>query len=130
MTSSKLAAILLMALYLPAAWAQAKKVSTAEDARIYREAMVWFKKAEALIGQAGGDEAPAISLVERIVSLDKTDAEALLGLAVLYQKQSRLDEAAVCYRQLLEIEPRSFAGHFNLGLIRWKQGKTREAIAE
>ena len=232
MTSSKLAAILLMALYLPAAWAQAKKVSTAEDARIYREAMVWFKKAEALIGtpqenseeqatlfrktleikpdfleahfnlglvyanqrkmkeaaeqfeavrrlepkiegihfllastyrdlgnteaaraalreglerapndlkllrslafieQGGGDEASAISLLERIAALDKGDAEALLGLAVLYQKRSRLDDAAARYRQLLDLEPLSFAGHFNLGLIRWKQGKTREAIAE
>src|SRR5207249_1740290 len=97
MRSSKkrrLAAILLVALYAPSASAQAKKVSTAEDARIYREAMVWFKKAEALIGtpQENGDEQAA--LFRKALEIKPDFLEAHYNLGLVYANQRKMKEAA------------------------------------
>ena len=47
-----------------------------------------------------------------------------MDLALLYQKNNQLDEAANQYQAAASLDPKNFAAQYNLALIFWKQKKT------
>ena len=53
--------------------------------------------------------------------------EALINLAVTFNKMSRLHEAESCYRMVLDIAPNFAEVHFNLGVLLQDAGRLEEA---
>jgi tetratricopeptide (TPR) repeat protein len=82
-----------------------KKGVTANDAKIYGEAMVWFKKAEAMIGtpREYGDEQTALFLKALQIKPDFLEAHYNLGL--IYTHRKEMKQAAAEFEQVLKIDP-------------------------
>src|SRR2546426_1176776 len=70
-----------------ALYAQAKKVSTVEDAKVYREAMVWFKKAEALIGTPKENTEEQAGFFKTALEIKPDFIEAHYNLGLIYANQ-------------------------------------------
>ena len=70
---------------------QPKKNVTLEDAKVYREAMIWFKKAEAMIGTSkeNSDEQMECFLKAIQIMPDFLEAHYNLGLIYASRKQMK-----------------------------------------
>jgi tetratricopeptide (TPR) repeat protein len=55
--------------------------------------------------------------------------EALNGLGLSYSNAGKLDEAIICYRKALEINPKLAAAHVNLGAALAKKGDFERAVS-
>jgi tetratricopeptide (TPR) repeat protein len=75
---------------------------------------------------AGGIVAAMLLLAQAAPS----EVEALLGRAVLAEREGRLEEAAEAYRGVKALLPRAAAIPFNLALVLQKRGKLTEALSE
>lgn len=100
--------VLLPALLIPTAagalQAQ-KKVSTVEDARIYREAMVWFKKAEAMIGTPKENSTEQAELFQKALQIKPDFLEAHFDLGLIYANQKKMKDAVKEFETVLKLEP-------------------------
>jgi len=76
------------------------------------------------------DDTAAIPTLAAILDIEPGDAEARLNLAILYQKQNRLEDAAKNYRLAIEANPGDFNGHYHLALLLLRQDKFADAVAE
>ena len=83
-----------------------KKVSTIDDAKIYREAMVWFKKAEAMIGTAQENSEEQADLFRKALQIKPDFLEAHYNLGLIYANQKKMKEAAAEFETVLKIEPK------------------------
>jgi predicted CXXCH cytochrome family protein len=81
-----------------------------------------------------GQHARAFDILKRSVSLESSDAEALLYLADLYNrdidsshKRDR-DRAIPLYERAIQLDPTQLTGSVSLGAIRMEQGQLDDAI--
>src|SRR6266542_5623526 len=86
--------------------AQAKKVSTVEDAKIYREAMIWFKKAEALIGTPKENTEEQAGFFKKALEIKPDFIEAHYNLGLIYANQKKMKEAAAEFESVRKLEPK------------------------
>lgn len=70
------------------------------------------RKVHALLDQRNLAEAG--KLLEEICRLDRRDAEAWYLLGAVYQQSERFDETAVCYRNVLTLQPNNADAHYYL----------------
>ena len=73
-----------------------------------------------------GDEAGALAAAEQAVKLAPASAEAHAALSTA-RRASRPDLAEQAARRAIELDPAGAAGHDNLGLALWVQGRLEEA---
>ena len=76
----------------PGAVAQDRKVSTIEDAKIYREAMTWFSKAEAMIGTEKENSEEQAELFRKALEIKPDFLEAHYDLGLIYANQKKMLE--------------------------------------
>jgi tetratricopeptide (TPR) repeat protein len=74
-----------------------------------------------------GELAEADAYYEKARTIHSGDPDLALGLAVLRQRQGRLDEAAVHAREMIELVGHDHRGHRALASILLKQGHLAEA---
>ena len=72
--------------------------------------------------KAGGT--PRLVTIARRLELQPNSVAALGNLGNALKQQAKLDEAAACYRRVLEIAPDSAQARNDLGLIAQAQGRT------
>jgi tetratricopeptide (TPR) repeat protein len=107
-----------------------KKGVTISDDKIYQEAMVWFKKAEEMIGtpKEYSDEQAALFLKSLQIKPDFLEAHYDLGL--IYAHQKKMKEAAEEFEKVLKIEPKFDAGIYMLLAVAYKElGENKAAMA-
>src|SRR5215510_6360389 len=129
MTFSVNLAVLTLLLGAPAVFAQGKKVSTVEDARVYREAMVWFKKAEALIGTPKEHSDEQAGLFRKSLEIKPDFLEAHYNLGLIYASQKRMKEAVEQFEAVRRLEPKFEGIHFLLASSYRELGNTAAAAA-
>lgn len=69
-----------------------------------------------------------VTLWERSLALGGNSPVSQNNLAVALEKAGRIEEAAAHYREAIRLEPRHIRAHFNLGNLRFQQGRYAEAI--
>ena len=107
-----------------------KKVSTIDDAKIYREAMAWFKKAEAMIGTAQENSEEQADLFRKAIQIKPDFLEAHYNLGLIYANQKKMKEAAAEFEAVLKIEPKFDQNiHVLLATAYEESGNTGAAIA-
>src|SRR5262245_39894920 len=130
MTSRFIASLAVLALLLTATgFPQGKKVSTVEDARVYREAMVWFKKAEALIGTPKENSDEQAGLFRKALEIKPDFLEAHYNLGLIYASQKRMKEAVEQFEAVRRLEPKFEGIHFLLASSYRELGNTAAAAA-
>ena len=65
---------------------------------------------------------------QQAIKVDPNCYPALNGLAVLYERQGRMDAVLPLLRKALEVEPESSHASFNLGLFHLKNGEPEKAV--
>jgi cytochrome c-type biogenesis protein CcmH/NrfG len=65
-------------------------------------------------------------LVDKLAE-NPEDTETRLALGKLYFLSSQFEEAASCYRKLLELDPRNVSAYYNLAVALIAQKKAEEA---
>jgi tetratricopeptide (TPR) repeat protein len=85
---------------------QPKKTVTMEDAKIYQEAMVWFKKAEAMIGTPNENSEAQLELFLKATQIMPNFLEAHYNLGLIYASRDRAKDAAVEYETVVKLEPK------------------------
>jgi tetratricopeptide (TPR) repeat protein len=85
---------------------QDKKVSTIENAKVFREATAWFKKGEALIGteKENSDEQAALFL--KAIQIQPDFIEAHYNLGLIYFHQEKMKEAIGHFEAVLKFDPK------------------------
>lgn len=68
------------------------------------QSMMMVKEAESLLTSDGQDE-NAFDMLREAVTLDPLNLDALLILGAAYQARKRYDEAAVCAREAVRLDP-------------------------
>ena len=68
--------------------------------------------------------------LEKIVAEEPDFLDAYEGLAVVYGKLGRTDEAIALMRRLIEKDPESLMAHVNLSVFYMKKGMKEEAEVE
>jgi chemotaxis protein methyltransferase CheR len=131
---------------------EAGSESTARPAVSYRQAVVLYEQGRyeemeqmiVTLPSDDGDYAPAMLLVARAcanqgklaaaidwsdkaIAADKLAAPAHYLRATILQEQGCLPEALLALRQAVYVEPQFVVGHFTLGNLASKQGRTRES---
>lgn len=76
------------------------------------------------------DYATAVTILENFLFEHPGQAEALFNLAYCYSLQGRMADAMEMYRQTLEVDPKLFAAHLNLGLLLLNDGQPAPAAEE
>jgi len=66
---------------------------------------------------------------QRVRSLDRPDAALLYELGIAFADRGELSEAAQCYQESLDEAPTNLEARNNLGVVQWRLGRTREALA-
>ena len=85
---------------------QDKPVSTLQDAKVYREAMVWFKKAEAFIGTPKENSEEQADLFRKALAIKPDFVEAHYNLGLIYSNQKKVKEAVQEFETVLKLEPK------------------------
>jgi Tfp pilus assembly protein PilF len=75
-----------------------------------------------------GDSDRAEYFYQKAVQVDPNCYPALNSLAVLYERQGRMDAVLPLLRKALEVEPESSHASFNLGLFYLKNGDPEKAV--
>jgi tetratricopeptide (TPR) repeat protein len=86
------------------------KSVTESDARIYREAMAWFKKAEAMIGTPRENSDEQAELFIKALQIKPDFLEAHYNLGLVYANQKKMKEAAAEFEKVLKIDPKFDGG--------------------
>ena len=73
--------------------AQERTVSTEADAKQYQQAMVWFKKAEAMIDTPKENTGEQASLFQKAVKIKPDFVEAHFNLGLIFANQKRMEDA-------------------------------------
>jgi tetratricopeptide (TPR) repeat protein len=81
-----------------------KQVSTIEDAKVYREAMSWFKKAEAMIGTPQENSEEQAELFRKALAIKPDFLEAHYNLGLIYANQKKMKQAE--FEAVLKLEPK------------------------
>lgn len=106
------------------------KVSTVDDAKAYREAMTWFKKAEAMIGTPEENSEEQADLFRKALQIKPDFLEAHYNLGLIYANQKKMKEAATEFEAVLKIEPKFDQGiQVLLARAYEESGNTAAAIA-
>lgn len=79
---------------------------------------------------ADGNAEDAIARYREAIAADPTFADALHGLARVYQDLSRFDEAIEVARQIATVDPDDVLAHTSLSILYQKKGMIEEAEAE
>src|SRR5579863_7692836 len=69
----------------------------------------------------------AVKELERAASQGENPVEVHTGLGHLFFEQQKWDDAAAAYWKVVELDPKNRTGHYNLGLVKERQGKFEEA---
>jgi tetratricopeptide (TPR) repeat protein len=108
---------------------QSKKTVTMEDAKIYQEAMVWFKKAEAMIGTPQENSEAQMELFLKATQIMPDFLEAHYNLGLIYANRDRAKEAAEEFEKVLALEPKFDPGiYFLLASAYQESGNAGSAI--
>jgi tetratricopeptide (TPR) repeat protein len=106
-----------------------KKTVTMADAKIYQEAMTWFKKAEAMIGTPEENSDAQLELFLKATEIMPTFLEAHYNLGLIYANRGRAKEAAQEFEKVLELEPKFDPGiYFLLASAYQEAGNAGNAI--
>ena len=89
-----------------------------EVAALYKEAFAAFTR---------GDTEAAIAGFERVIEADAAFALAYQGLAEVYSRAERLDEAIVTIQKAIELEPNESLYLTSLSRFLQRQGRIPEA---
>lgn len=76
------------------------------------------------------DYATAVTILENFLLEHPGQVEALFNLAYCYSLQGRTADAMEMYRQTLEVDPKLFPAHLNLGLLLLNDGQPAAAAEE
>ena len=85
--------------------------------------------AQALACQQAGSISEAISLYNRILSIEPGVAECHVNLGVALASLGQFGPAATVYRQAITLKPDNVAAHSNLGVALANLGRLNEAVA-
>lgn len=61
----------------------------------------------AYVAYIAGEDAKAQQLYKQVLQTETRNADAMLGLAAIAQKQNRMDDAAGWYRKVIELDPKN-----------------------
>lgn len=103
-------------------------VSTIEDARVYREAMTWFKKAEAMIGTPQENSEEQAELFRKALEIKSDFLEAHYNLGLIYANQKKMKEAVAEFEAVLKLEPK-FDQNIHVMLATAYEGSGNNAAA-
>lgn len=113
---------------------------TAEALKLFNEILarstkpdasyVWALKGKANTLQEMGRDDEALDYVERILTINKEDADAYLVWANALSHKNQIDLAIEKYRHALKIDPFSVAANINLGILYKKQCRLDDAIQQ
>ena len=108
---------------------KAKKKVTLNDAKVYREAMVWFKKAEAMIGTPKENSDEQMQLFQKAIQIMPDFLEAHYNLGLIYGSRNMMREAVAEFEKVLQLEPKFDPGiYFLLASSYQELGDTGRAI--
>ncbi|HSW39942.1 MAG TPA: tetratricopeptide repeat protein, partial [Acidobacteriota bacterium] len=125
-----LLAALMPLLAPPDAYAGVKNSDIPDELRIYREAMVWFKKAEALIGTPKENSEEHAALFRKVIEIDPSFLEAHYNLGLIYANQKKIEKAAASFETVLALDHRfNGAIHFMLASLYQETGDDASAIS-
>ena len=106
-----------------------KKKVTLNDAKVYREAMVWFKKAEAMIGTPEENSDEQMQFFQKAIQIMPDFLEAHYNLGLIYANRNQMREAAAEFEKVLQLDPKFDPGiHFLLASAYQELGDTGRAI--
>ncbi|HET8708144.1 MAG TPA: tetratricopeptide repeat protein, partial [Pseudomonadales bacterium] len=91
---------------------------------------VWALKGKANTLQEMGRDEEALDYVQRILALNKNDADAYLVWANALSHLGQVEPAIAKYQETLKIDPFSVAANINLGILYKKQCRLDDAIAQ
>ncbi len=83
-----------------------------------------------LVYSGTGNYNGAISVFNQALKVDPTNAAAFRGLAKVYQKLEKLDEAEATYKEAISLKPDYWGGYNDLGVFYFKQGQYEQAIKQ
>jgi tetratricopeptide (TPR) repeat protein len=63
-----------------------------------------------------------------LLTIDKTDINALLNLGVTYEKLNNFDLAESCYNKVLELDRNNPTAYYNLGVLYWNKNDWDKVI--
>lgn len=84
---------------------------------------------EALALERQGDLDAALTSYRLALRDKPDDHRVLVNMAIAYSRLKRGDEAARCYRKVLELQPNHAGAHYGLAFLLLKRGE-RDAAAE
>jgi tetratricopeptide (TPR) repeat protein len=87
-----------------------KNEVSAKEAKIFGDAMVWFKKAEAMIGTAKENSDEQAELFFKAIQIKPDFLEAHYNLGLIYANQKKRKEAIAEFEKVLKIDPKFDAG--------------------
>ncbi|HLC97553.1 MAG TPA: tetratricopeptide repeat protein [Candidatus Nanoarchaeia archaeon] len=98
---------------------QKKVAEDSHNAKAHYELGIQYKQL--------GEFALAENSLARAVELDQTAITPLLNLALVQQKQGKIDEAIFTFQRVLEKKPQSAEAHFGLGFCYFKCDNLQKA---
>jgi len=108
---------------------QSQKPPDVNDVKIYKEAMSWFKKGEAMIGTPQENSEEQAELFRKAVAIKPDFIEAHFNLGLIYSTQKKPQAAAAEFDQVRRINP-EFEGIYQLLAASYRDsGRTDDAIA-
>jgi tetratricopeptide (TPR) repeat protein len=124
---------LLGCLFLPAQSGKtqkpdAKKAVTMDDAKIYRDAMAFFKKAEDMIGTPKENSDEQMELFRKAIEIKPDFLEAHYNLGLIYGNRKQMKEASAEFEKVLKLDPKFDPNiYFLLASAYQDLGNTRDA---
>jgi tetratricopeptide (TPR) repeat protein len=107
-----------------------KKGVTANDAKIFGEALVWFQKAEAMIGTPKEYSDEQTELFLKALQIKPDFLEAHYNLGLIYSHRKEIKQAAAAFEQVLKIDPQFDSDiHLLLASAYHGLGEDKSAIA-
>jgi protein O-GlcNAc transferase len=101
-----------------------------DELRVYREAMVWFKKAEAMIGTPEENSEKQADLFRKAIEINPDFMEAHYNLGLIYANLKKMREAAVAFETVLKLDHRFDNGiFFMLAAVYRELGDDMSAIS-
>jgi tetratricopeptide (TPR) repeat protein len=108
---------------------QPQKTVTMEDAKVYRDAMVYFNKAEAMIGTPDENSDAQMELFLKAIQIKPDFLEAHYNLGLIYASRDRTKEAAGAFEKVLKLDPKfDPAIYFLLASAHQESGDAGSAI--